>query len=78
MYYRQSTINAGEERAIGDWELDRFLLQGLLLLRLQLIGALNLSMILRVRVEHSEFTIQSYKNNRVTFFHYMFTAALHG
>lgn len=61
MYYRQSTIDAGEERAIGDWELDRFLLQRMLL-RLQLIGALNLGLILRVCVEHSEFTIQSYKN----------------
>jgi hypothetical protein len=70
VYYRQSTINAGEEGAIGDWELDRFLLQGLmmkmimlmLMLRLQLTGALNLSLILRVCVEHPEFTIQSCKN----------------
>jgi hypothetical protein len=58
MYYRQSTINTGEEGAIGDWELDGFLLHGLMML----IAAVNLRLILRVCVEHPEFTIKSYKN----------------
>jgi hypothetical protein len=79
MYDRQSTINTGEEGAIGNWKLDGFLLQGLmLLLRLQLIGALNLGLILRVCAEHSEFTIQSYKNYGVTSLHYMSMIAFRG
>jgi hypothetical protein len=82
MYYRQSTINTGEERAIRDWKFDRFLLQGLMMmmlqLRLQLIGALNLGLILSVCVEHSEFAIQSYKKYGVTSLHYMSTIAFHG
>jgi hypothetical protein len=59
VYDWQSTIHTGKEGAICDGELDRFLLQVLvLLLGLWSIGALNLWLMMRLRAEHSELTIQ--------------------
>jgi len=61
MYDGQSTIHTGEEWAIGNGELNRFLLHMLMLVRLQLIATLNLWMMLRLCVENSEFTIQPWQ-----------------